>query len=70
MLLTKNERKLSRFNNFTFCIIDDVFSLNKYRYGDLIDRIYLTELEIRDITDKDKSASHLDLHLEIDSDGR
>jgi len=35
-----------------------------------VDRIYLIELEIKDTTDTDRSASYLDLHLEIDSEGR
>jgi hypothetical protein len=35
-----------------------------------VDRIYHIELEIKETTDTDKSASYLDLHLEIDSDGR
>jgi hypothetical protein len=39
-------------------------------FGDFADRIYLIELEIKDPTDTDKSASYLDLHLEIDSKGR
>ena len=34
------------------------------------DRIYPIELEIKDTTDTDRSASYLDLHLEIDSEGR
>jgi hypothetical protein len=32
--------------------------------------MYPTELEIKDTTDTDRSASYLDLHLEIDSEGR
>jgi hypothetical protein len=32
--------------------------------------IYPIELEIKDTTNTDKSASYLDLHLEIDSEGR
>jgi hypothetical protein len=38
--------------------------------GDFVDRIYSIELEIKDITDTDRSASHLDLNLEIDNEGR
>ena len=41
----------------------------KVRFGDFVDRIYLIELEIKDTTDTDRSASYLDLHLEIDSGG-
>ena len=69
-LLKKNEKKLARSFNFTFRYIDDVLSLNNYRFGDFVDRIYPTELEIKDTTYTDKSASHLDLHLEIDSEER
>jgi hypothetical protein len=56
--------------NFTFRYIDDVLSINNYRLGDFVDRIYLIELEIKDTTDTDRSASYLDLHLEIDSGGQ
>jgi hypothetical protein len=55
--------------NFTFRYIDDVISLNNSRFGDFVDRIYPIELEIKDTTDTDRSASYLDLHLEIDSEG-
>ena len=39
-------------------------------FGDFVDRIYPIELKIKDTTDTDRSASHFDLHLEIDSEGR
>ena len=68
-LLKKNEKKLARSFNFTFRYIDDVLSLNNSRFGDFVDRIYPMELEIKDTTDTDRSASYLDLHLEIDSEG-
>ena len=55
-LLKKNEKKLAQSFKFTFCYIDDVLSLNYSRFGDFVDRIYPTELEIKDITD----ASFLD----------
>jgi hypothetical protein len=41
-----------------------------FRFGDFVDRIFPTELEIKDTTDTYRSASYLDLHLEIDSEGR
>jgi hypothetical protein len=66
----KSEKKLARSFNFTFRYIDDVLSLNNSRFGDFVDRIYPIELEIKDTTDTDRSASYLDLHLEIDSEGR
>ena len=66
----KTEKNLSRSFNFTFRYIDDVLSLNNSRFGDFVDRIYPIELEIKDTTDTHRSASYLDLHLEIDSEGR
>ena len=69
-LLEKNEKKLARSFNFTFHYIDGVLSLNNSRLSDFVDRIYPIELEIKDTTDTDRSASYLDLHLEIDSEGR
>ena len=54
----------------TFRYVDDILSLNRSRFGDFVDRIYPIELEIDDTTDTDKSASYLDLHLEIDSEAR
>jgi hypothetical protein len=44
---------------------DDVHSLNNF-----VDRIYSIEPEIKDTTDTDRSISYLDLHNEIDSEGR
>jgi len=49
----KNEKKLALSFNFTFRYIDDVLLLNNSRLGDLIDRIYPIELEIKDTTDTD-----------------
>ena len=63
-------KKLARSFNFTFRYLDDVLSLNNSRFVDFVDRIYPIELEIKDTTDTDRSASYLDLHLEIDSEGR
>jgi hypothetical protein len=60
---------LARSFNLTFRYIDDVLSLNNYRFGDVVDRIYPIELEIKDTTYTDISASYLDLHFEIDSEG-
>ena len=69
-LFKKNEKKLARSFNFTFRYIDDVLSLINSRFGDLVDRIYPIALEIKDTTNTDRFASYLDLHLEIDSEGR
>jgi len=44
----KNEKKLAQSFNFTFCYIDDVLSLNNSNLSNFVDRIYPTELEIKD----------------------
>ena len=62
--------KLPRSFNFTFRYTDDVLSLHNTRFGDFVDHIYPIELEIKNTTDTDTSASYLDLHLEFDSEGR
>ena len=69
-LLKKNEKKLTRSFDCTFLCIDDVISKNNSRFRDFVDRIYPIELEIKDTTDTDISASYLELHLEIDSEAR
>ena len=69
-LLRKKDKKLAISFNSTFRYIDDVLSLNNSKFGDYVDRIYPIELEIKDTTDTVKSASYLDLHLEIDNEGR
>ena len=68
LFLYSYETKLTQSINFTFRYIDDVLSLNNSRFGDFDDRIYTIELGIKDITDTDRSASYLDLQLEIDSE--
>jgi hypothetical protein len=44
---------------------DDVLLLNNFA-----DRIYPIVPEINDTTDTDMSTAYLDLHLEIDNEGR
>jgi hypothetical protein len=69
-LQEKRKKKIARSFNFTVLYIDDVLSLNNSMFGDFVDRIYSIELEIKDTTDTDRSASYIDLHLEIDSEGQ
>jgi len=56
----KNEKKLTRFFNFTFCYIDDVLSLNNYIFGNFVDCIFPIVVEIKDVTDTDASASYFE----------
>jgi len=68
-LLKKNQKKLAQSFNFRFRDTDDVLSLNNSRFGDFADHIHPIELEIKDTTDTDMTASYLDLDLETDSEG-
>jgi hypothetical protein len=63
-LLKKSEKKLARSFNYTFRYIDNDLLLNDSRFGDFVDRIISHELEIRDTTNTDRSASYLDLHYQ------
>ena len=71
-LLKKNKKKPSGFFNFMchYIHVDDVLSLNSSKFGNFVDRIYSIELEIKDTTATDWSASYLDILLEIDSEGQ
>jgi hypothetical protein len=65
--LKNEDRKLAPTFNSIFRYID-VLSLNNSRFRHYLHRIYPFELEVT--TDTKQSASHLDLHLEIDNGGR
>ena len=67
-LLKKNEKKLVRSFNFTFHYIDNVLLLNNSKFRDFFNRIYPIDLEIKDITNADRSASYLDIDLAIDNE--
>jgi hypothetical protein len=67
--LKRSEKKLVGSFKFPFRYIDVVLSLNNSRFGDFVDRIYPIEFEIKDTTDTDRSASYIDPHIEIDSEG-
>ena len=68
-LLNKDEKKLVRPIHFMFRYIDDVLSVNNSKFGDFVDLIYPIELEIKDSTYIDRSASYIDIHFEIDTEG-
>ena len=56
--------------NHTFRYIDDVLSINNHNFPNYVHLMYPDELEIKDTTESDKSASYLDILLNIDSNGR
>ena len=69
-LLRDNNKKLAVSFNHTFRYIDDVLSINNHNFHNYVHLIYPDELDIKDTTESDKSASYLDILLNIDSNGR
>jgi hypothetical protein len=49
--------------------IDNVLSINNHNFHEYVYLIYPNELEIKNTTESDKSASYLDILLTIDSNG-
>ena len=64
-LVSTGKKKLASQFNFTYRYIDDVLSINENYLG----QMYPAELEIKDTTESNTSASYLDLLLSIESDG-
>jgi hypothetical protein len=60
----------ARTFNFTYRYIDDVLSINDYRFAEFLPLIYPPELEVKETTDTASSASFLDLYLELDDSGQ
>ena len=56
--------------NLTYRYIDDVLSINNHNFHNYVHLIYPEELDIKDTTESDRSASYLDILLNIDSNGR
>ena len=69
--LTKFVRTIlaSRFN-FTYRYIDDILSINNPDFENYLGQMYPVELEIKDTTESNTSASYLDLLLSIGRDGQ
>ena len=59
----------SRFN-FTYRYIDDVLSINNPEFENYLGQMYPVELEIKDTTESNTSASYLDLLLSIGRGGQ
>ena len=69
LLKDKTNEHLAKSFNFTLRYIDDVLSLNDSHFSECLHLIYPHELEIKDTTETRRSASYLDLVLEINPDG-
>jgi hypothetical protein len=62
-LLRDNNKKLAVSFNHTFRYIDNVLSIINHNFHSYVDLIYPDELEIKDTTESEKSASYLDILL-------
>jgi hypothetical protein len=71
LLRDKNKNLTVSFNH-TYRYIDDVLSINNYDVYNYmyVHLIYPNELETKDTTEFDISASYLDILLNIDTNGR
>ena len=69
-LIKSGKKHLAKSFSNTYRYIDDVLSLNNPKFGDYLCDIYPVELEIKDTTDADHHASHLDLLLKYERDCR
>ena len=69
-LLSTGKKKLASQFNFTYWYIDDVLLINNPDFANYLGRLYPAELEIKDTTESNTSASYLDLLLSIESDGQ
>ena len=69
-LLSTGKKKLASQFNFTYRYIDDVLSINNPDFENYLGQMYPAELDIKDTTESNTSASNLDLLLSIESDGQ
>ena len=67
LLSTGRKQLASRFN-FTYRYIDNVLSINNQEFEIYLGQMYPVELEIKDTTENNSSASYRDLLLSIGSD--
>ncbi|KAJ8320279.1 hypothetical protein KUTeg_001866 [Tegillarca granosa] len=66
-LVKSGEKTVAKSFNYTYRYIDGVLSLNNHKFGEYVNAIYPSELEIKDTTDYPCSASYLDLYLNYDT---
>ena len=69
-LLSVGKKRLASQFNFTYRNIDDVLSINNPDFENYLGQMYPPELEIKDTTKSNTSASYLDLLLSIGRDGQ
>ena len=69
-LLSAGKKRLASQFNFTYRYIDDVLAINNPDFENYLGQMYPPELEIKDTTESNTSASFLDLLLSIGRDGQ
>ena len=69
-LLSTGRKQLASQFNFTYRYIDDVLSINSPEFENYLSQMYPVELEIKETTESNTSASYLDLLLSIGRDGQ
>ena len=69
-LLSTGRKRLASHFNFTYRYIDDVLSINNPDFENYLGQMYPPELEIKNTTETNTSASYLDLLLSIGRDGQ
>ena len=60
-LLSTGKKGLASKYNLTYRYIEDVLSINNPAFENYLDQMYPPELEIKDTTESNTSASYLDL---------
>ncbi|KAK3085993.1 hypothetical protein FSP39_011818 [Pinctada imbricata] len=68
-LVSDGKRYLASNFNFTYRYIGDVLSINNPKFADYLSSIYPSELEVKETTETNNSASYLDIMLSYDTDG-
>ena len=69
-LLSAGKKQSAAQFNFTYRYIDDVLSINNSDFQNYLGEMYPAELEIKETTESNTSASYLDLLLSIGRDGQ
>ena len=69
-LLSTGRKQLGSQFNFTYRYIDDVLSINNSEFENYLGQMYPVELEVKDTTESNTSASYLDLLLSIGRGGQ
>ncbi|KAK3109031.1 hypothetical protein FSP39_021508 [Pinctada imbricata] len=68
-LVSDGKRYLASDFNFTYRYKGDVLSINNPKFTDYLSSIYPSELEVKETSGTNNSASYLDIMLSYDSDG-